>query len=122
MTLDQLKYFVLTARFEHIGKAAKILRLNPSTLSHAIKKLEDELTVELFEKNGNSIRLTGHGKALQGQAEDLLNSANRIKQDFVSRGKETSPTPSPHLQTETNRPGSAPSIVGSPPVQRVTEY
>ncbi len=83
MTLDQLKYFLTTATHQHVGKAAQILRLSPSTVSHAISKLEEEFGQPLFLKHGNQIRLTKSGELLAERARLLLEQAQSVKEDFT---------------------------------------
>ena len=61
MTLDQLRYFLAAARFEHIGKAAQSVSISPSAISTAIAALEDELGCELFRREGKSIVLNVSG-------------------------------------------------------------
>ena len=47
MTLTELKYVVAVARERHFGKAAEACFVSQPTLSVAVKKLEDELDMEL---------------------------------------------------------------------------
>ena len=63
MHLQQLKFFVTVAQYEHFSKAAEALDISQPALSTAIKKLEDELGVPLFERHGRNIRLGVYGKA-----------------------------------------------------------
>ena len=84
MKLDQLEYFVATARRQHIGQAAIFLNISPSAISHSITALEEELGKRLFEKQGRQIKLTTHGKLLLDRAEFLLNEAERIREDLSS--------------------------------------
>jgi LysR family transcriptional activator of glutamate synthase operon len=58
MKIDQLIYFAETAKEEHIGRAAKILGISPSAISHSIASLEGELQLKLFQKKGKNIFLT----------------------------------------------------------------
>ena len=51
MTLTELKYIVAVAREKHFGKAAEACFVSQPTLSVAIKKLEDELELKLFERS-----------------------------------------------------------------------
>ena len=53
MTLTELKYIVAVARERHFGKAAEACFISQPTLSVAVKKLEEELDVKLFERIGN---------------------------------------------------------------------
>lgn len=84
MKLDQLLYFVETARREHIGQAASILNISPSAISHSIAALEEELGRPLFVKQGRQIKLTMHGKILLDRAEFLLTETERIREEMSS--------------------------------------
>jgi DNA-binding transcriptional LysR family regulator len=84
MKLDQLQYFVETARRQHIGQAANFLHISPSAISHSITALEDELGHSLFVKHGRQIKLTTHGKILLDRAEFILSEVGRIREDLSS--------------------------------------
>lgn len=84
MKLDQLSYFLETARQEHVGKASRILGISPSAISHSIAALEEELGRKLFEKRGKYIALTDHGKVLKARAEHLLEEARDLKESLSS--------------------------------------
>ena len=62
MTLTELKYIVAVARERHFGKGADACHVSQPTLSVAIKKLEEELQVKLFERNANEITVTPLGQ------------------------------------------------------------
>ena len=84
MKLHQLLYFLETAKHEHIGKAAKILAISPSAISHSIRGLEDELGRQLFAKHGKNILLTNHGKLLYERVSKLWNEFEIIKEEIMS--------------------------------------
>ena len=84
MKLDQLKYFIETSKHEHIGKAAKILNISPSAISHSIANLEEEFGRELFIKQGKRIFLTSHGKLLAERGVFLLREAERLMEEVRS--------------------------------------
>lgn len=65
MTLQQLKYFDMVAKTEHFSKAAAALNISQPTLSYSISKLEEELGVPLFTKNGRNMELTPYGNLLR---------------------------------------------------------
>jgi DNA-binding transcriptional LysR family regulator len=84
MKLEQLRYFIEAARQEHVGKAAAIVHISPSAISHSIAALERELGRELFVKKGKNIQLTNHGKLLMERAEGILNGLEAIKDELAS--------------------------------------
>ena len=61
MTLTELRYIVAVARERHFGRAAQRCFVSQPTLSIAIKKLEDELGVTLFERGGPEVAVTEIG-------------------------------------------------------------
>jgi len=63
MDLLQLKYFEVAARHEHMTRAAEELHISQPSLSKAIGRLEEELGVMLFDRQGRNIRLNSFGKA-----------------------------------------------------------
>ncbi len=61
MNLSHLRYFVKLADLQHYAKAAKELYISQPSLTHAIKSLESELGVPLFQKVGRGVELTDFG-------------------------------------------------------------
>jgi len=80
MTLTELKYIVAVAREKHFGHAAEACFVAQPTLSVAIKKLEDELGVTLFERGGSEVSLTPLGAQIVAQAERVLEQTAAIKE------------------------------------------
>jgi LysR family transcriptional regulator, hydrogen peroxide-inducible genes activator len=80
MTLTELRYIVAVARERHFGRAAKACHVSQPTLSVAIKKLEDELKVAIFERGSNEITLSPVGERIVQQAQQTLEAADNIKQ------------------------------------------
>ena len=87
MTLTELKYIVAVAREKHFGKGADSCHVSQPTLSVAIKKLEEELQVKLFERNANEITVTPLGEEIIGQAQSVLEQADSIR-EIAKRGKD----------------------------------
>ena len=87
MTLTELKYIVAVAREKHFGKAAEACFVSQPTLSVAIKKLEDELEVRLFERSANEVTVTPLGEEIVRQAQSVLEQAAAIK-EIAKRGKD----------------------------------
>ena len=80
MTLTELKYIVAVARQKHFGHAAEACFVAQPTLSVAIKKLEDELGVVIFERGGTEISMTPLGAQIVAQAERVLEQTASIKE------------------------------------------
>ncbi|WP_194724579.1 hydrogen peroxide-inducible genes activator [Noviherbaspirillum malthae] len=80
MTLTELKYIVAVAREKHFGHAAEACFVAQPTLSVAIKKLEDELGVTIFERGGTEISMTPLGSQIVAQAERVLEQTAAIKE------------------------------------------
>ncbi|NCP39243.1 MAG: LysR family transcriptional regulator [Rhodoferax sp.] len=86
MTLTELKYIVAVARERHFGKAAEACYVSQPTLSVAVKKLEEELDVKLFERSANEVSVTALGEDIVRQAQSVLEQAANIK-EIAKRGK-----------------------------------
>lgn len=67
-----LRYFVTVAETLHFGRAAEELHLAPQPLSQAIRRLEDQLGVLLFERTSRRVALTPAGEAFHTRAKALL--------------------------------------------------
>lgn len=80
MTLTELKYIVAVARERHFGRAAEACFVSQPTLSVAIRKLEDELSVVLFERGGGEIGVTDIGLRVVAQAQKVLEEAALLKE------------------------------------------
>lgn len=80
MTLTELRYIVALARERHFGRAAEACFVSQPTLSVAVKKLEDELNIVLFERGKTEVSVTPIGEAVIVQALRVLEEAERVKQ------------------------------------------
>jgi LysR family hydrogen peroxide-inducible transcriptional activator len=87
MTLTELRYIVAVARERHFGRAAEACFVSQPTLSVAIKKLEEELDVKLFERGAAEVSVTPLGEAIVRQAQSVLEQAAAIK-EIAKRGKD----------------------------------
>jgi LysR family hydrogen peroxide-inducible transcriptional activator len=87
MTLTELRYIVAVAREKHFGRAAEACFVSQPTLSVAIKKLEEELDVKLFERGANEVSVTPLGDAIVRQAQSVIEQAAGIK-EIAKRGKD----------------------------------
>jgi LysR family hydrogen peroxide-inducible transcriptional activator len=80
MTLTELRYIVAVARTRHFGRAAEACFVSQPTLSVAVRKLEEELGVVLFERSHNEVTLTPVGKRIVTQAQRVLEEAKTLGQ------------------------------------------
>ncbi len=87
MTLTELKYIVAVARERHFGRAAEACFVSQPTLSVAIKKLEEELDVKLFERGASEVTVTPLGDEIVRQAQQVIEQAAAIK-EIAKRGKD----------------------------------
>jgi DNA-binding transcriptional LysR family regulator len=72
METFEMRYFLGVARTQNIHKASEELHVSPGSLSKAITRLEEELQVKLFSREGRNIRLTEQGKFLQRRASEII--------------------------------------------------
>ncbi|MEE1227582.1 MAG: LysR family transcriptional regulator [Lachnospiraceae bacterium] len=88
MTLNQLQYFAVVAKYENYHKAADKLFISQPSLSRSMASLEAELGVALFEKNGRNISLTKAGKLFLEYAERIVRECDAAvrKMQEISRG------------------------------------
>jgi len=75
-----LRYVVAVARERHFGHAAQTCFVSQPTLSVAIKKLEEELGVTLFERGPGEVSVTPVGQRVVEQAQRVLEEASRVKE------------------------------------------
>ena len=87
MTLTELRYIVALARERHFGRAAEKCFVSQPTLSVAVKKLEEELGVVLFERGGSEVTATPVGTRVVEQAQRVLEEAAAIK-NIAEQGKD----------------------------------
>jgi LysR family transcriptional regulator, hydrogen peroxide-inducible genes activator len=87
MTLTELKYIVAVARERHFGRAAEACFVSQPTLSVAVKKLEEELDVKLFERGANEVSVTPLGEQIVRQAQLVIEQAAALK-EMAKLGKD----------------------------------
>lgn len=87
MTLTDLRYLIALARERHFGRAAEKCHVSQPTLSVAVKKVEDELGLQLFERSAIEVKITSTGKRIVAQAEKVLLEAAQIH-EIAAAGKD----------------------------------
>ncbi|MCG5515173.1 MULTISPECIES: hydrogen peroxide-inducible genes activator [Ectothiorhodospira] len=78
MTLTEFRYIVAVARERHFGRAAEACHVSQPTLSVAVKKLEEELGVVLFERSKTEVSITPVGDQVVRQAQRVLEEADSL--------------------------------------------
>jgi LysR family transcriptional regulator, glycine cleavage system transcriptional activator len=81
---DSLVAFEVVARSGGMTSAARELGLTQSAVSHRIRRLEDYVGVQLFERNGAVLVLTATGVTLLDEATDILSRSARIKERCIA--------------------------------------
>lgn len=92
MTLTELRYIVTLAQEQHFGRAAERCFVSQPTLSIAVKKLEEELGVALFERSKSRVSATPLGEKVVAQANLVLEQSAAIK-DIANAGKDQLSSP-----------------------------
>lgn len=91
LTLDAIQLIDMIAKTGSFTAAAEKLHKVPSTVSYSINKLEEQMDVRFFERNGPRVALTALGQALLEDGRCLLASANDLEAKLrkMSQGVET---------------------------------
>lgn len=90
MELTQLKQFKTVAEKNSISLAARELHISQPALSTAIKKLEQELGLPLFEHAGNRIRLNEAGKIALRYTNAILSQSDQLKTELTEYARRSS--------------------------------
>lgn len=84
MNYNYLRYFSVLAQLEHYTLAAARLEISQPSLSSAIRSLENELGVALFEKVGRNIRLTEQGRYFQKKVDAAMEELSAATETLLS--------------------------------------
>jgi LysR family hydrogen peroxide-inducible transcriptional activator len=92
VNLRDLRYLLAVAEHEHFGRAARACGISQPTLSVQVRKLEELLGVELFERGSKAVtptaacaRLIGHARAAVAEAEAILAVARDLRDPLSGR-------------------------------------
>ncbi|MGW1377779.1 LysR family transcriptional regulator [Streptomyces sp. NPDC002446] len=83
MDLLSLRYFRVVARREHISRAAEELRVAQPSVSRTVARLEAELGVPLFDRQGRAIRLNRYGAAFLTRVERALDELDDARREVA---------------------------------------
>ena len=84
MTLQQLRYITAIDDHRSFGKAAEACGLTQSTLSLMVKKLEEELDVQIFDRDSHPVAATEIGRKVIERARIVLYHASQISEMTLS--------------------------------------
>ncbi|OGQ18446.1 MAG: hypothetical protein A3B70_01195 [Deltaproteobacteria bacterium RIFCSPHIGHO2_02_FULL_40_11] len=82
METFELRYFLSVAKHENIHRASEKLHVSPGSLSKAITRIEGELGIKLFNREGRNIRLTDQGRYLQLRASQIVQLEEATKAEI----------------------------------------
>lgn len=82
MTLQQLKYVIGVSEIGSLNKAAEILYVSQPSLTTAIKDIENEFNVKLFNRSSKGISLTNEGKEFVQHARQIYAQYESLLDDF----------------------------------------
>ena len=87
MTLTELRYLVTLAREKHFGRAAEACYVAQPTLTQGIKRIEDDLEVDIFERHPGHVTLTAIGERIIAQAKKVLEETIALR-EIAEQGKD----------------------------------
>jgi DNA-binding transcriptional LysR family regulator len=80
MELQQIRYVIAVAQYRSFAKAASVLAISASTLSEQVRRVEDELNVEIFSRTTRHVELTLAGHVFLGHASQIMTSLNALRE------------------------------------------
>ena len=83
MTLQQLKYVVMVAKKGTISEAAQSLFISQPSLTNAIKELEKELQITIFNRTNKGIYISKEGEEFLGYARQVLEQTNLLEERYL---------------------------------------
>jgi DNA-binding transcriptional LysR family regulator len=83
MLVRHLSYFVMLARERHFARAAELCNIAQPTLSAAVRKLEEDLSVRLVVRSHRFVGLTPEGEKLLVWGRQILTDYNSLRDDLT---------------------------------------
>ena len=86
MTLQQLKYITLVAEKGNITDAAKALYISQPSLTAAIKELEKEMNIQIFDRTNKGVHVSKEGELFLGYARQILEQVYLLEDHYKNEG------------------------------------
>ncbi len=91
-TLRQLQYFVAVAELGSVTRAAHSLSISQSSVTEAIRELETDLGVELFERHSRGLSITHNGHQFLRHATKILTTVSDARNSFQTERSQSTGT------------------------------
>ncbi|MFI3141732.1 MAG: LysR family transcriptional regulator [Clostridia bacterium] len=85
MTLQQLKYVILTAKHGTVSKAANEAFISQPSLSLAIKELEEEIGIKIFNRSNKGLTVTADGDEFLSYARQVVEQYQMIEYKYIDK-------------------------------------
>lgn len=82
-TFRQLEVFLACAHYQNVTHAAKALAMSQSAASGALKELESQFNVQLFDRVGKRLQINELGLRLRPRVEALMDRANELETELT---------------------------------------
>jgi DNA-binding transcriptional LysR family regulator len=87
MTITQMQYFVAVCEYGTISKSAEIMHISQPSISLAIKDLEEQFGIALFDRENKRFQLSQEGKYMYEVAKDILTQIKALEDQLTDLGK-----------------------------------
>jgi len=87
MTLSQIFYAITISEQGSFNKASEVLYISQPSLTEAIKELEKELHITIFNRSGRGVTLTSDGRDFISYARELYQQYNNIMEKYGENGR-----------------------------------
>ena len=82
MRIQQLEYLERIVEAGSINEAAKRLFLTQPSLSNAVKELENEMGIQIFQRSSGGISLTAEGREFMTYSKQILDQVNLMNERY----------------------------------------
>lgn len=90
MTLQQLRYIVTVAETGNITEAAKRLFISQPSLTNAIRELEKEMQITIFNRTNRGVSISNEGDIFLSYARQVLEQTNLLEEKFLNKKEQRS--------------------------------